>query len=68
MVSPAVPVPTKVGVLSLVRLSVLLTPVSLLAATSAVGAFGNEASMRNSLVVVSVDALPAKSVTVAVTG
>ena len=45
MVSPAVPVPLRVGVLSLVMRSVSLTPVSLAAAKTATGAAGALVSM-----------------------
>ena len=68
MVSPAVPVPTMVGVVSLVMLSVALMPVSLAAATSPAGTEGAVVSNRSSLVLVSLVLLLAASVMVATTG
>ena len=63
MVSPAVPVPDMVGVVSLVMLSVSKLPVSLVAATSGVGALGAVASMVTGTVVGAL-VLPAGSVAV----
>ena len=66
MVLPGVPVPLSVGVLSLVVLSPLV-PLSLVGSSTPVGAAGAEATMFSSVSVASVLALPAASVTTAVT-
>ena len=64
MVSPGVPVPLKVGVLSAVRLSVLLLPVSLAGTRSgAAGVVGAAVSIRTGTVVAGL-VLPAGSVAV----